>query len=565
MPRLLGRLVLVLACVATLATGRLTADENELRAALGGLQGEWTGEVQVKAMDGFVLKTFSAVVRGAWENNALVSELVIQDGPTDYVAKQRRVIRLGRLEASVERPAQPVDRYLGEIVGGALVWTNAEGNRRDARELVTERDGERLLETSSIEPIRALGLSGLVRLEGRFRQPAKAAARAPANGSAVATSGSPEAEAVVAGLRRDLEQERRAAAALHERLADAEQRLAALRSGADDAQKSVSTELEQTRARLAEAEREAAALGQRLRAAEGAASGTASDLSAAEAARRTAEERARALEETAASARSDREGLTARVAELERALDQARRDNEALLAAAATRGSEQQGAAERVRQLEARLAAAEEAARQAHEAALATPVPPVSETVASSVARAGPNEEVSQLERRLFTLETERNTAREQMVLAQSQLEETRRLRDETLMRFQAVVTELNAMREENERLARANVSLQAEVRAAQANARQVAEAGPAGDPARPVVGAAPATTLDGRTADMVIAGLQIIGVTQGEDEDKAILDGRLYRNGDLVEAQLGIVFVRIDGNALVFQDRRGREYRRRF
>jgi hypothetical protein len=67
------------------------------------------------------------------------------------------------------------------------------------------------------------------------------------------------------------------------------------------------------------------------------------------------------------------------------------------------------------------------------------------------------------------------------------------------------------------------------------------------------------------REVDRTIASYEIIGVTAAEAGDKAILNGRVYHGGDVVDVNLGIVFKRIDGDALVFIDDQGREYRRRF
>lgn len=562
-------LVWPLAMVAAwlLALPRLHgAEEATLRAALDRFAGEWTGEVQVKAMDGFVLKTVPASRRVAWEGDTLVVETTLADGSSEYTVVARQAIQLGRLEASVTRPSQPVDRYLGEDVSGALVWTNAEGNRRDAREQVSERGGALVLETSSVEPIRALGLSGLVRVEGKYRRPAPAAA------SEVVPTRAPELEAEVQTLRRALEQERAAAADLSTRADEAGRRAGAAESRAQALETSLaearatgtrlSADLENARAQAAELESERAALGARLVAAEALSAGAASQADSGTAERKTLETRVAALEAELAGVTREREDLRARIAVLEPAAEQARRDNERLIAEHQRLEQERATWAARTDELERRVAT--------------TPIPAVASVDTSTPAPAAASEsgatysaatrdkliaEFQQMERRVLELESERNAAREQAAQTQRQVEETRRLRDDTLMRFQAVVSELNTMREEKERLARANVSLQSEVRNAQQAARGAAPA--VATPAPPST--APATTFDGKTADMVIAALQIIGVTRGDGEDKAILDGRLYRNGDLVEAQLGIVFVRIEDGALVFQDRRGREYRRRF
>ena len=76
----------------------------------------------------------------------------------------------------------------------------------------------------------------------------------------------------------------------------------------------------------------------------------------------------------------------------------------------------------------------------------------------------------------------------------------------------------------------------------------------------------APAPAPTGtRTVDTVIAGFEVVGASRTGGEEKVILDGRVYRAGDVVDAELGLVFERIDASNLVFKDGRGREYRRRF
>jgi len=559
-------LVWPLALVAAwlLALPRLhAADEATLRAALDRFAGEWTGEVQVKAMDGFVLKAVPAARRVAWEGDTLVVETTLSDGSSDYAVVARQAVRLGRLEASVSRPSQPVDRYLGEVVSGALVWTNAEGNRRDARDQVSERAGALVLETSSVEPIRALGLSGLVRVEGRYRRPAPEAA------SEAVPSRAPELEAEMRALRRALEQERVSVARLATRVDETERRAGAAASRVQTLEASLaesraaearlSADLENARTQAAGRESEGTAPGARLVTAEASSAGAASRADSGAAERKILAARVAALETELAGMRREREDLLARIAVLEPAAEQARRDNERLIAGHQQLEQERAALAARADELERRVATTPIPTASVDTPAAATASEPGA--TSSAATRDKLVAEVQQMERRVLELESERNAAREQVAQTQRQVEETRRLRDDTLMRFQAVVSELNIMREEKERLARANVSLQSEVRNAPQAARGAAPVVVAPDSPS----AAPATTFDGKTADMVIAALQIIGVTRGDGEDKVILDGRLYRNGDLVEAQLGIVFVRVEDGALVFRDRRGREYRRRF
>lgn len=532
--------MLLLALAHLLGIGPCLAnDEPVLRAALDRLAGSWTGEVQVKAMDGFVLKSLEASRSASWEGETLRIETTLRDGSGDYVVTARHAIRLGRLESTVSRPGQPEDRFLGEASSDALVWTNAEGNRRDAREVVSERGGDLVLETSSVEPMRALGLSGLVRLEGRFRRPAPPA-----------TADAPVA-VVSDDVGRALAEERRAAALLRTQLAETEARLAEAEARAA-APPSDPGESARLRARITELESDRESLKGELdearRREQSAAAGAEQ--------RRNLEERLAGRDEELAAVAAERDALRERVATLESTLAAQQREQEQI---AATQASARAAPEARMRELEARLA---QVAAVPPAAGISAGSP--ESHAAAVVSREQLAAQVQHMERRALEHESERNAAREQLALVQRQLEETRRLRDDTLLRFQAVVGELNALREEKERLARANVSLQAEVRSAQLASRagggSRADSRGAGAEA-----AAPATTFDGRTADMVIAALQIIGVTRGEEEDKVILDGRVYRNGDLVEAQLGISFLRVEGDALVFQDRRGREYRRRF
>lgn len=547
---------LLLALAALLTTSVRAADEASLHDALDRLTGEWYGDAQVKAMDGFVLKNLAATRRVTWSQDTLVVETTLKDGDSEYVVVSRQAIRLGRLESVVSRPGQPDDRYVGELSGRTIVWSNAEGNRRDAREDVSERSEELVLETSSVEPMRTLGLSGLVRIEARYRRPLKGG-EAPAGATPAADT------AELASLRQDLERARSEIATLHARIDEAERRAGDAESRARSAEAAAGASTE-ARARVDELEREAVGLRERVAAADGFSADAGRQADAAARLERELRDRIAALEGEVATAVHARETAEAHAQELEQSLGQSQRDNERLVAANEPWEKDRAALEARIRELEGQRVAAQAGPTPAPQVSAAGPgaVAPV----AGAPTREQLIVEVQRLERRVLELESERNTAREQTTLAQRQLEETRRLRDDTLLRFQAVVAELNATRDEKERLARANVSLQAEVRSAQQSPRPSSVVGPAGDPNRAVVGpAGPATTLDGKTADMVIAALQIIGVTRGETEDKVILDGRVYRNGDLVEAQLGIVFVRIDENSLVFQDRRGREYRRRF
>ncbi len=134
--------------------------------------------------------------------------------------------------------------------------------------------------------------------------------------------------------------------------------------------------------------------------------------------------------------------------------------------------------------------------------------------------------QVEKLERRVLELESDRNTTRGRTDLLEAQLAEAKQLRDETLARFQDVVAQLNAAREERDRLARG-------------------------------AGAA-------RSIDAVIAGFTIAGASRVGGEERVILDGRPYRAGDVVDPALGLVFARLDAEAIVFRDATGREYRRR-
>lgn len=194
--------------------------------------------------------------------------------------------------------------------------------------------------------------------------------------------------------------------------------------------------------------------------------------------------------------------------------------------------------------------------------------------------------EMERLQRRVTELESERNLLRTQHEVLTQQIQQAQQLRDDTLARFQDVVAQLNAMREERDRLARANVSLQAELRAARGpNATSTAVAasertapsfldrllGVTDEPASPAktgtsAGArrAPPAATE-REIQERLERMQVIGITHTPEEDKVILDGRLYRSNDIIDAKLGLVFIRIDGNALVFADEQGREYRRRF
>jgi DNA repair exonuclease SbcCD ATPase subunit len=177
---------------------------------------------------------------------------------------------------------------------------------------------------------------------------------------------------------------------------------------------------------------------------------------------------------------------------------------------------------------------------------------------------------VERLDRRVIELESERNSLRNREEILEAQLKEASDLRDGTLARFQDVVSQLNAIRSERDRLARANVSLESDLRAAQSQRTLVkSETAPpaqeGGLLSRIISLGSDDSSGSSREVDRTIASYEIIGVTASEAGDKAILNGRVYHGGDVVDVNLGIVFKRIDGDALVFIDDQGREYRRRF
>lgn len=177
---------------------------------------------------------------------------------------------------------------------------------------------------------------------------------------------------------------------------------------------------------------------------------------------------------------------------------------------------------------------------------------------------------VERLERRVIELESERNSLRNREEILEAQLKEASDLRDGTLSRFQDLVSQLNAIRSERDRLARANVSLESDLRAAQSQRTLVKSETPppaeeGGLLSRIISMGSEDSSGSSREVDRTIASYEIIGVTASEAGDKAILNGRVYHGGDVVDVNLGIVFKRIDGDALVFNDDQGREYRRRF
>jgi chromosome segregation ATPase len=197
--------------------------------------------------------------------------------------------------------------------------------------------------------------------------------------------------------------------------------------------------------------------------------------------------------------------------------------------------------------------------------------------------------ELIRLQRRVTELESERNASGNTQAVLENQLQQARQLRDDTLARFQEVVAQLNAMRDERDRLARANVSLQAELRATRgADAKAVASAGDKTGPSylERLLGAVDETAIEENSgssggapaprpargqprgnpaAEKFIAALQVIGITQSPEGDKVILNGRLFRAGDIIDEQLSLAFERVDGDALLFTDALGHEYRRRF
>lgn len=363
------------------------------------------------------------------------------------------------------------------------------------------------------------------------------------------------------------------------------------------------TRLERSEAERLEAVGRAAELEQRLAAAaQTAVDSTASEAALADLRRQLALSQADTdvAMRQAQKILTERDLFAGRLADAERVMATVQASLDRSLAEASAAGERLAAAESRARELEASLAAA----TREHDLLMVRlseqPRPPGGGSGEDGAAARAERErvlaEVGRLDRRVIELESERNNLRGSQALLQKQLQEATRLRDDTVARFEDVVSQLNAVREERDRLARANANLQAELRAARAasNTPSATSPLPAGkapsasgpaprledDPESTLLGRLRAAVQGGptgqrntntpaaapaRTAESVVNGLVVTGVTSNAAGDKVILDGRLYRNGEEIDGPLGLVFVRVEGDALVFADRAGLEYRRRY
>jgi hypothetical protein len=69
---------------------------------------------------------------------------------------------------------------------------------------------------------------------------------------------------------------------------------------------------------------------------------------------------------------------------------------------------------------------------------------------------------------------------------------------------------------------------------------------------------------MNGNTAYKIVANVRVSSVMSGATP-KALINGRLVRAGDTVDAGLGIIFDGVKGNQLVFKDRSGATVQRRY
>lgn len=79
-----------------------------------------------------------------------------------------------------------------------------------------------------------------------------------------------------------------------------------------------------------------------------------------------------------------------------------------------------------------------------------------------------------------------------------------------------------------------------------------------------PIVPAGPAPKLAPR-AIAYIEGLRIAGIRASATDSKVLMSDRVYRNGDIVEHELGLKLISITSNSLTFEDEQGGRYTRNF
>ena len=196
--------------------------------------------------------------------------------------------------------------------------------------------------------------------------------------------------------------------------------------------------------------------------------------------------------------------------------------------------------------------------------------PPPASTGELSVSSLGTREQlvarIDRMDRRVLELESERNAARQASKTLGAQLADARRLRDDTLARFQDVVSQLNAVREERDRLTRANAALQAEARAA-ASSAPPAEGGESGGFLERFLASINGANPGGgaQAVEAMVTGLEVTNVDATPGRERATLNGRVFRPGETVDPGQGVVLERIEAQRLIFKDRRGTEYPRKF
>ncbi|MGH8021250.1 MAG: hypothetical protein ACREIA_23815, partial [Opitutaceae bacterium] len=172
---------------------------------------------------------------------------------------------------------------------------------------------------------------------------------------------------------------------------------------------------------------------------------------------------------------------------------------------------------------------------------------------------------IDRLDRRVLELESERNAARDSAELLAAQLTEAKQLRDGTLARFQDVVSQLNAVRQDRDRLMRANAALQTNASVA-SGGTPAAQAG--NTPASGGFLDRFLASINGENSAAIqstIDAFEVSDVDAAAGRQKATLDGRVVRAGEAAAPNKGLILDRIEGRFLIFKDAQGSEYRRGF
>jgi hypothetical protein len=146
----------------------LAQSSRELRTVLDRLTGSWEGEVSIHSLDGREIGHFRVRRVYFWSGDILEMESTLLLADREHTTRGRYFVRLGRLYATVSRPGQPSQDYIGESAQGRVFWESALRDNRDLIEgVMTEAENQRL-EIDSFEVLGLEEIPGVVRIQGRL-------------------------------------------------------------------------------------------------------------------------------------------------------------------------------------------------------------------------------------------------------------------------------------------------------------------------------------------------------------------------------------------------------------